>query len=93
MNGLGKYGRMAQKYLKEEHNKRYNELLESGELLPMLHKVEENANNYLDELTKELLKKDPIKDPHNFWETAQHKLKIKAIAEEFVLKEIIYIPR
>ncbi|MGN1318547.1 MAG: TnpV protein [Lachnospirales bacterium] len=87
---LGKYGRMAQKYLKENYKFKYNELLMSGELLPMLHKIEQQANDYLDELTKEFLEKEPIKNPNNFWETAQHKLQIKRQAEEIILNEIIY---
>lgn len=87
---LGKYGRMAQSYLKENDKLKYNSLLMSGELLPMLHKIEEQAKSYLDELMKELLEKEPIKNPSDFWETAQHKLQIKRQAEEIVLNEIIY---
>lgn len=87
---LGKYGRMAQLYLKENDKLKYNRLLMSGELLPILHKIEAQAKSYLDELMKELLEKEPIKNPSNFWETAQHKLQIKRQAEEIVLNEIIY---
>ena len=53
MNNLGKYRRMAQRYLKESYQERYDKLLESGELLSMLHKIDEQANNYFDELIKE----------------------------------------
>lgn len=93
MSNLGKYGMMVQKFLKENYNERYNELVKNEELLPMLYKIEEEANNKLDELTKELLEKEPVKDPNNFWETAQHKLQIKRTAEEIVLHDYIYIKR
>lgn len=40
---LGKYGQMALSYLKENHPHRYSYLLMEGELLPIMHKVNEEA--------------------------------------------------
>ena len=39
---------------------------------------------------KELLEKDPVKDPNNFLERVQHMNQLKSIAEELTLNDIIY---
>ncbi|OSA97318.1 UNVERIFIED_ORG: hypothetical protein B2H98_08210 [Clostridium botulinum] len=90
---LGKYGRMAQKFLKENYKHRYNSLLMEGKLLPMMHQVEKEAKEQLAIIIEKLLTQDPIKNPQNFLETVQHRNQIKAQAEEIILQEIIYKKR
>lgn len=89
---LGKYGSMARDFLKENYPERYAEL-SASEIEKMFSDVNEKAKERMEVLTKELLKKDPIKDPYNFMETIQHKNQIKAQAEEILFDEFIYIKR
>lgn len=89
---LGKYGSMARDFLKENYPERYAEL-SAEEIKKMFTDVNEKAKERMEQLTKELLEKDPIKDPNNFWETVQHKEQIKSQAEEILFDELIYISR
>ncbi|NLW40896.1 MAG: TnpV protein [Tissierellia bacterium] len=90
---LGKYGRMAMKYLKENYPMRYKILMIDGELMPLMHKVDKEAKERLEILEKQLLKKNPIKDPEDFYQTYRHRQMIRDMAEEVVLKEIVYKER
>ncbi len=45
---VGIYGRMRERYLKENHPGRYSYLLLSGELYPHLLEIDEAAQSYLD---------------------------------------------
>lgn len=92
MKDIGKYGMLAMNFLKENHPKRFAELSRE-ELEEMFYNVNEEAYEKLNDITKELLKKEPVKDPNNFWETAQHKEQIKRTAEEIVLHDYIYKKR
>lgn len=92
MKDIGKYGMMAMNFLKENYPNRFAELSKE-ELEEMFYNVNEEAYKKLNDITKELLKKEPIKDQSNFWETAQHKEQIKRTAEEIILHDYIYIER
>ena len=81
---------MAQKYLKETNKNKYNLLLMEGELLPKMHKIDEQARERLHQIMDQLLKTDPVKDQNNILERTQHMNQIKAQAEELVIHEIIY---
>ena len=59
---LGKYGRMAMKYLEEMEPQRYKTLFRFGKLAEKMQEVEEEANNLLEMLMEQYLAKHK---PHN----------------------------
>nr|WP_305140997.1 TnpV protein [Acutalibacter muris] len=90
---LGKYGRMRERYLREERPVLYNRLLLSGKLWPHLKEIEQTANQRLEQimpelqksmgLTEQLKAQDPMK-----WVGLMNNAKAKA--EETILGELIY---
>lgn len=87
---LGKYGLMAQEYLKETDKIKYNELYMSGELLPQMHKIDEQARELLHQIMEKLLEENPVKNQNDILEKTQHMNMIKAQAEEIVIHNVIY---
>ncbi|WP_412178668.1 TnpV protein [Sedimentibacter sp.] len=87
---LGKYGMMAMSYLRETNQQRYTEMFINGELMQIMRKVNEEANELLDNIMEQKLKIDPVPDPMNAYESYKHRDMIKREAEEIVLKEIVY---
>ena len=91
---LGKYGRIRERHLKENHPVLYNVLLISGKLQLHLKEIDEAANHRMEimmpqlmqaaGLTEELKANDPLR-----WTGLMNTL--KAQAEEVVLNEFIYI--
>lgn len=90
---LGKYGRMREKYLREERPVLYNRLLLGGKLTAHLSEIEQTANQRLELLMSQLKKsmglteqmkaQDPMK-----WVGLMNNAKSKA--EEMILSELIY---
>ncbi|WP_170272220.1 TnpV protein [Clostridium tarantellae] len=87
---LGKYGQAAFAYMKEYHPVRFNILVGTGELMKVVHQVDERAYQMVERLTEEMLEKDPIEDPYDFMESYRKRLQMRMVAEEIVLKEIVY---
>lgn len=87
---IGKYGYMALKYLHDEHRNRYNFLLASGNLMNIIKKVDQEAEERMEVLTARMLEEKPLTDPTNTILSWQEREQIRAIAEEIVLKEIVY---
>ena len=90
---LGKYGEMAMKYLIEEAPNRYDFLLATGELMKIFHEVDQEAMDKLDLLMEQILKEKPLTDPSNTILSWQEREQAKSIAEEIVLKEVVYKKR
>lgn len=90
---IGKYGRMAAKYLQENHQTRFMELILQDELIPVLQKVDEQCRERLIELTELFMKSNPIPEPMDTMESAQHRNRIQKQVEEIILKELVFIPR
>lgn len=90
---LSKYGRMREKYLKENHKGLWSVMLLNGTLPAHLQEIDEMANRRLDQMmsemtaqagiTEEMKERDPMK-----WTRIMNSL--KAQAEEVVLQELIY---
>ena len=90
---LGKYGRLREKYLKENKPSVFNHLLMSEELTSHLARVENEANEYEELLIKQIANKEKVNE--NLKEINQIQLvqkmnNIKNRAEEIVLNELIY---
>ena len=90
---LGKYGRMRQRYLKENRPVLWNHLVLTGTLYEHLHEIETAAQSRIDLMlpklaeaagaTEALKASDPMK-----WTGLMNNC--KAQAEEVVLSELIY---
>ena len=91
--GLGKYGRMRKKYLKEHRPILWNSMILSETLYPHLLEIEQAAQNRLELMmpklaqeagaTEALKASDPIK-----WTGLMNNC--KAQAEEIILRELVF---
>ena len=90
-NALGKYGRLRRTYLKDHRPVLYNTMLLNGSLYPHLMEIEQSARSQMQQTLDSLLKADPAPDKEkNQMAWVQHMNRLKAQAEELVLKELIY---
>lgn len=90
---LGKYGRMRERYLREERPVLYNRLILSGKIAEHLTEIDRTANRRLEQIMPELKKsmglteklkaQDPMK-----WAGLMNNAKSKV--EEMILSELIY---
>lgn len=90
---FGRYGRMRQKYLRENRPVKWNQLVLTGALYEHLHEIETAAQSRIDLIlpklaaeagaTEALKAADPLK-----WTGLMNNC--KAQAEEVVLSELIY---
>ena len=90
---IGKYGRLHERYIKEKHRCFYSHLLVCGKLLDYLEKVDCKAKTEVERLISLLAKKQGVTEKFK----AENQLKwvglmnkIKAQAEEFVCRDIVY---
>lgn len=91
---IGKYGRLMLNYLKNFDRGLYTELLIDGTLKQYLLDIDENANNKVNLLIKQLAESENIneqlKEHHQMaWVQAMNNIKNRA--EEIVFNEIIYV--
>jgi len=88
---LGKYGLMRRTYLRENRTGWYKSMSLSGKLDHHLAEVERTAQERIDLMLKQMLKANPVPDKETdqmAW--AAHMNHLLAVAEELVLKELIY---
>lgn len=90
---IGKYGSIAIKYLKNECPHRYSILRAEETLMEIMYKVNEEAHQMMEVLQEKMLAKEPMPNPENFYESYRHREMIRTMAEEIVLKEIVYRAR
>ena len=91
---IGKYGRLRLNYLKNFKKGLYTELLIDGTLKQHLLDIDENANNKVNLLIKQLAESENINEQlkeHHQIDWVQAMNNIKNRAEEIVLNEIIYV--
>ena len=88
---IGKYGMLRRTYLRENKKNWYQSMLMSGRLNQYLAQIEEEAENRMETLLDGLNEKFPApskeKDPLAW---AAHQNSLTAMAEEIVLKELVY---
>ena len=92
MEQLGKYGFLRRDYLKNHRNSTYQVMLLQDTIGERLLEVDKAAREREEIILKQLEKKDPLPDKEKdqiAWVRAanQH----RAIAEEIILKELIYV--
>nr|WP_076146526.1 TnpV protein [Paenibacillus odorifer] len=90
---LGRYGRMAMNYLRDNHPQRFQILLMQGILMETLHNVEQEALERTEQLTEQLLRLRQIPKTDDTLERTRHLNQIKTTAEELVLNDIVLKPR
>ena len=88
---LTKYGFMRRSFLKEHRPILYSQLLLTEKLYPHLRDAQQAANERMDTLIAQLVKRDPPPDKAaDSLAWAAHMNMLRHSAEEIVLHEIIY---
>ncbi len=88
---LGKYGRMRERFLKENRPIKWELLLGDGKLKAHLLQVEDESKAMLEILMKQLQQQYPAPDRGTQpVEWAGHMNNLKAQAEEVIYRELIY---
>ncbi len=90
---LGRYGRLALEYLRENHPQRYMTLKMDGTLMEKMHRVNEEALKQIEALTQQMLQKEPMPDTEDTLERTKHLNSLRRSAEEIVLRELVLKPR
>lgn len=90
---LGRYGRMALEYLRENHPDRFTILKMDGSLMEIMHRVQEEATERIEALIQQMLKGDPLPETADTLERTRHYNSLKLQAEEIVLHDLVLIPR
>ena len=90
---IGKYGRMRQRYLKQNNRVQYMNLLTSDKLAEHLEQVDTEANEMMETLVKQMEKAQGVTeqlkaDDQMKWVGLMNN--IRASAEENVLNDLIY---
>lgn len=87
---LKKFGRLRYKYLKENKPHLFSRLLLEGELMKYVIEIEKQAYERFERIQTEHLKQHPLPDDGNFVECYRIRQEARDVAEEVVLKELIY---
>ena len=93
---LGRYGKLAEEYLKEKDKSRYSLLLRTGKLQEMLKQIEEEAWELHDQIVESYVKMKAADRNINLSDTMEMtRLRNEAamIAQETVIQEVICKPR
>lgn len=89
---IGRYGRARLKFLRDNRPEEENRMILDGNINEILEQLNEEAENRIRELTKELERKNPAPDKmkHQLeWVAHMNMLKEQAI--EIVMNEMIYV--
>ena len=88
---LGKYGRMRRAFLQEYNLMLFNDLVLTEQLFPHLYEVQELAEERVEVIMEGLLEKNPAPTKEaDAMAWTRHMNMLKAMAEEAVVREIIY---
>ena len=87
---LRKFGRLRYKYFKENKPYLFSRLLLEGELMKHVIEIEKQAYERFEMIQKEYLKQHPLPIDGNFVERYKIRQEARDIANEIVLKELIY---
>lgn len=88
---LNKYGRMRRVFLQEHNPMLVDDLLLAEQLFPHLYEVQEIAEKRVEVIMTGLLEKNPASDKEmDAMAWVRHMNLLKAMAEEVVVRELIY---
>ena len=91
---IGKYGRMHLDYIKQHRRGRYTTLLTEGKLNTRLHEIDLEANEMLETIISRLATKRGIDEnlkARDMLRWVAEMNKVKASAEEIVLREVVLV--
>lgn len=91
---IGKYGKAHLRYIKQYKKAFYTDLILDGKLNSYLYSIDEQAHKVLNEIIKELAKKENVTEElknTNQLEWVSKMNNIKNRAEETIYKEYVYI--
>ena len=91
---LNKYGRMRLKFLKENRKAEYTIMFMNGTLNKHLKEIQETANNRINLIIEQLKQQNNLTEEMKntdqfYWGSMMNNF--KNVAEEIVLKELIYV--
>lgn len=86
---VGKYGTIWINFMEENYPMRYLELHMDGKLRVKAAEVNEEAKEVLDTMVQAYLKKHKPKNPDSNMEMWRIREQARAIAEEFILEDIV----
>lgn len=86
---IGKYGTIWMRFMEEKYPMRYLELHMDGELRIKAAEINEEAIEVLDIMVQAYLKKHKLKNPDSTMEMWRLREQARAIAEEFILEDIV----
>lgn len=89
----GKYGLLRKRFLQEHHKGYYTALLLRGKLIEHLNQIDDTANARMDFLVSQMQSQlliDEALKAHDQMAWVREKNNIYNVAEEIVLKELIY---
>ena len=92
-NYVGKYGRMRQRFLKENHEVIYTVMLLNGTLFEHLAEIDTTCNERVDKLISLMTRQEGISEALKFtdqmkWVRCMNSIQNRA--EEMVLSELVY---
>ncbi len=88
-NPLGKYGSMCMEFLHDEYPERYQQLLMSGELLPLMHKINDEAHTKIEKLSESYLQLDEYKLTDDAIENYRIRNTVQILAESNIIRSYI----
>lgn len=90
---LGRYGRMALAYLRDNHPDRYTALKMDGALMETMHRVQRDAAEQVERLIQRMLLDDPMPVTSDILERTRHWNSLKSMAEKIALQTVILIAK
>ncbi len=90
---IGKYGRMRQRFLEENHRGIYSYMLLSETLWKHLAEIDEESNEMMDRLVERMAKSEGVTEQlksDDWLRWLQKMNSIRSRAEEIVLHDLIY---
>ena len=88
---LNKYGRMRREFLEEQNPMFFDDRVLTEQLFPHLYEVQEIAEKRVEVIMTGLLEKNPAPDKEmDAMAWVRHMNLLKAMAEEVVVRELIY---
>ncbi|WP_432401922.1 TnpV protein [Wukongibacter sp. M2B1] len=87
---LRKFGRLRYKYLKDNKTYLFSRLRLEGELMKHIIEIEKQAYERFERIQQEYLREHLLPDDGNFVESYRIRQEAREVAEEVVLKELIY---
>ena len=90
---LGRYGRMALSYLRDNYPDRYTALKIDGSLMETMHRIQREATEQIERLTQQMLMDVPMPVTDDILERTRHWNDLKSMAEETILQAFVLVER